>query len=84
MATIGRAMCRYNCKASCAYLQLRAKMRIEATHSRISLRKVETQKAVRRVEMVRSDDKVLVYLISSNVPTLIVKVTRDVCVASQW
>ena len=81
MATIGRAMCRYNCKASCAYL---AKMRIEATHSRISLRKVETQKAVRRVEMVRSDDKVLVYLISSNVPTLIVKVTRDVCVASQW
>ena len=59
-------------------------MRIEATHSRISLIKVETQKAVRRVEIVRSEDKVLVYLISSNVPTLIVKVTRDVCVASQW
>ena len=59
-------------------------MRIEGTHSMISLIKVETQKAVRRVEMVRSDDEVLVYLISSNVPTPMVKVTGDVCVASQW
>ena len=60
-------------------------MRIEATHSRISLRKDEIWKAVRRgVEKVGSDDKVLAYLISSNVPTLIVKDTGDECVASQW